>query len=452
MDTKLSGDSSCVRYITPERGGQLVYEGNIDTNRSQNPNWLEESRRGNQWQQFRQSSVSEFRNLEILVLRSIEQKEEVRSSSFNFDDEIAKINLILDRVNLRRSESAGFDLQTRDGEQPANATELSSGESELISLAIEILYFSYLCKTDQYREQENWLLLDEPDVHLHPDLQHRLMSLLITCMKDIRGKVAIATHSTPILSSLFVLTNDVRIGLKQIEIKKLEFQSANEVWKAILPMFGSHPLSNVFNERPPLIVEGEDDERIWQTVTRHSQGRVSLYPCVAGDIQLMNHYEVTTNALVKSVYEHARAFSLRDGDGVPEEMDDLDVVIRFRLKCRNAENLIVTDDVLDELGVDLDTLRKKLDKWIQDNTEHKQYGDAEKFRDEGWNRKDSQLKNLRNIIVGVSGSTKPWEIAVGRAISKLPENRFRSEHSLVRYLGDKLVNGLELLKEADTVN
>ena len=111
MDTKLSGDSSRVRYITPERGGQLVYEGNIDTNRSQNPNWLEESRRGNQWQQFKQSSVSEFRNLETLVLRSIEQKEEVRSSSFNFDDEIAKINFILDRVNLRRSESAGFDLQ-----------------------------------------------------------------------------------------------------------------------------------------------------------------------------------------------------------------------------------------------------------------------------------------------------------------------------------------------------
>ena len=158
MDTKLSGDSSCVRYITPERGGQLIYEGTIDTNRSHNPNWLEDSRRGNQWQQFKESSVSEFRNLETLVLRSIEQNEEVRSSSSSFDDVIVKINLILDRVNLQRSESAGFDLQRRDGEQPANATELSSGESELISLAIEILYFSYLCKTDQYREQENWLL------------------------------------------------------------------------------------------------------------------------------------------------------------------------------------------------------------------------------------------------------------------------------------------------------
>ena len=47
---------------------------------------------------------------------------------------------------------------------------------------------------------------------------------------------------------------------------------------------------------------------------------------VAGDIQSMNEYEVTTNALVKSVYERARAFSLRDGDSVPEEMDDLEAV------------------------------------------------------------------------------------------------------------------------------
>ena len=449
MDTKLSGDACCVRYITPERGGQLIYEGSIDTNRSHSVNWLEDSRRGNQWEHFRQSSVSEFRNLEILVLRAIEHEEKVRRSAFTFDDEIEKINLILDRVKLLRSEKAGFDIQAKDGEQSTTAAELSSGESELISLAIEIIYFSYLCKTDRYKDRENWLLLDEPDVHLHPDLQYRLMRLLTACMEDTRGKVVIATHSTTILSSLFNLAENIRIGLKQIEARQVKFEPANQVWKSILPVFGAHPLSNVFNERPPLIIEGEDDERIWQTAIRSSQGRISVFPCVAGNVQSMSEYEATANAVVKNVYEHAKAFSLRDGDGTLEDIGDLDVVVRFRLQCRNAENLILTDDVLCDLGIDWDTLQGKMEKWIHDNLGHPQHEDARKLRDEGWDRRNADLKNLRNVIVGVSGSTKPWEVSVGRAIAKLPERRFSSEHCLANYLGDKVVYGLELLKNTE---
>ncbi len=424
-----------------------MYEGAIETNLARDPNWLGYSRRGNQFENFRESSVYQFRNLEALVLRTIEKDEEIRNSSFTFDEEIKKINSVLDRVKLERSDSPGVDLRTKNGEQPQKVTELSSGESELVSLAIEILCFSHLCKTDKYREQENWLLLDEPDVHLHPDLQNRLMRLLVSCMKDANAKVAIATHSTTILSSLLASNVDVRIGLMQIDSKGLEFQSANPVWKAILPMFGAHPLSNIFNEKPPLIVEGEDDERIWQAAIRHSQGRVSVYPCVAGDVQTMNEYEQTASALVKSVYEHARAFSLRDGDGCKDEIGDLDVVTRFRLRCRNAENLIVSDDVLEELESDWSTLQTKLEKWIQDNQGHPQYEDAKKFQEEGWNRKQSQLKNLRNVIVSIAGSTKPWEVAVGRAIAGLSKKeRSTSEHCLAKYLGDKLVDELGLLK------
>ncbi|MCY4559491.1 MAG: AAA family ATPase [Chloroflexi bacterium] len=449
LDTQLSGDSCCVRYITPERGGQLIYEGSIEANRSQNINWLENVRRRNQWEHFRQSSVSEFRNLEILVLRAIEHEEKVRRSAFTFDDEIEKINLVLDRVKLLRSQRAGFDIQARDGERSTTAAELSSGESELISLAIEIVYFSYLCKADSYKDQENWLLLDEPDVHLHPDLQYRLMRLLAACMKNTRGRVVIATHSTTILSSLFDLAEDIRIGLKQMEERHVKFQSANQVWKSVLPVFGAHPLSNVFNERPPLIVEGEDDERIWQTAIRSSQGRISVFPCVAGSVQSMSEYEATANAVVKNVYEHAKAFSLRDGDGTLGDIGDLDVVVRFRLQCRNAENLILTDDVLHELGIDWEALKERMEKWIHDNPEHPQHKDASKLRDEGWDRRNNNLKNLRNVIVGVCGSTKPWEVAVGRAIARLPEMRFSSEHCLAKYLGDKLVEELELLKGAE---
>ncbi len=347
-------------------------------------------------------------------------------------------------MTLNRSDLSGFDLKHKSNDLPATAQELSSGESELVSLGTEILGFAYLCKTPKYSSEDNWLLLDEPDVHLHPDLQYRLMKLLVDCVTNTNAKVAVATHSTTILASLVTFSDDLRIGFKQLDSKELVFQSAGRVWKDILPIFGAHPLSNIFNERPPLIVEGEDDQRIWQTAVRHSEGRVSVIPCVAGDVQSMTEYENTTNDLLLTIYDHAKAFSLRDGDGIPEQLTDLTAVVRCRLNCRTAENLILTDDVLRELGVEWATLRTRLEKWIRENRGHPQYADAAKFRDDGWDRREGRVKSLRNVIVGVAGSTKPWEVAVGRAIANLDKLRGTSEHSLTTYLDEKLIMKLDL--------
>lgn len=444
MDQQFSATQRCVRYITPERGGVLTYDGNIDNQRSGRPNWISQNRRQNRWEQFRQSSVAEFRNLETLVLRAIESDPDVRASDFSFDTEVQKINGVLDRVELVRAESAGFDVKRKSDDQPAHPKDLSSGESELISLAVEILYFAYLCRQEKYVEQDNWLLLDEPDVHLHPDLQYRLMRLLAENVRDLNGRVIIATHSTTILSALSEIGDDVRVGMKQIGTTALMFQEVESAMRAILPMFGAHPLSNIFNEKPPLIVEGEDDERIWQSAVRASASRISVYPCVATNIQSMNEFEKSAQDLIESVYDNAKTFSLRDRDDQAYEIDNYGPVIRMRLSCRNSENMIVTDDVLSELGTDWPTLQAGIEKWIEDNPSHSRIGPAIQFQANGWDRKFSQLKGLRNVIIGISGSTKPWEVAVGQAIAKLRENRFSGDHSLQEYLGEKAVQALSL--------
>jgi ABC-type Mn2+/Zn2+ transport system ATPase subunit len=57
------------RYITPERGGELSYIGQLETNESNQPGWGDVVRRSNRFDNFRQLSVAEFRRLETLVLR-----------------------------------------------------------------------------------------------------------------------------------------------------------------------------------------------------------------------------------------------------------------------------------------------------------------------------------------------------------------------------------------------
>lgn len=443
LDTTLR-PNGLVRYITPERGGELKYDGNIESNRASSPDWFFNVRRQNRFEQFRQSSTNEFRNLETLVLRSIERDENVRSSDFVFDRDIDVINSVLDRVKLVRSDGAGFDILRKSDREKANPSELSSGESELISLSIEILYYRYQCKLDNYRNTQNWLLFDEPDVHLHPDLQYKLMQLLVKALSETNANVAIATHSTSVLASLTSLSKAVKIGFKSFGNQHLVFESATDQLRNILPMFGAHPLSNVFNQSPPLIVEGEDDERIWQSAYRRSKGRICVTPCVAGDVQSMNTFEVTADRIIKSVYENAKAFSLRDRDDEPYDIDDVGAVVRARLNCRSAENLILTEDCLAELGTDWGTLQTSIDKFIEENEEHPRHVDAVAFRDSGWDRRNFGLKSLRMLIVGLSGSTKPWEVAVGQAIARLPENRFEGDFSLENFLGAKIVSALNL--------
>lgn len=132
-----------VRYITPERGGALNYDPGVDHQISQNIQNLFSQRRKNQFHQFRQQSMALYRKLETLTLREIESDPEKRADiEFNFDVVLTKINGLLDNIQIRRSDMT-FQIFTKNKEPEAEIKPdmISSGESELISLAIECLVF-----------------------------------------------------------------------------------------------------------------------------------------------------------------------------------------------------------------------------------------------------------------------------------------------------------------------
>jgi hypothetical protein len=201
----------------------------------------------------------------------------------------------------------------------------------------------------------------------------------------------------------------------------------------------------VFNRRPPLLVEGDDEDRVWQQAGRSSLGAIRVWPCVAGDVQSLNAYEKKARAIIESVYENARAYSLRDRDEGPYEIDDLGPVVRARLNCRASENLLLSDDVLAGLGTNWPTLQAELDEWISQHVGHAQHDAVMAFRVGGWNRRDANVKPLRNLLMALIGSEKPWEVAVGQAIAALKtEDRATGENGLSDFLGAKIVDALEL--------
>lgn len=180
-----------VRYLSPERGGVLQYEPAIEHNITTNISWLADTRRHNQAQQFRQQSAAQFRRLELLFLREIERSPTIRADpTVVFDRIVERINGLLDRVRIERGDPS-FKLFDRKSNAPVQPQDISSGESELISLGIECLVFERECGSDK----PNFLLIDEPDVHLHPDLQARFARFIEGLVCSGKFSLLIATHS-----------------------------------------------------------------------------------------------------------------------------------------------------------------------------------------------------------------------------------------------------------------
>lgn len=425
------------KYITPERGGALKYDPGIETNTSNNPNWLSHQLRQNQFPQFKQQTVLQFRKLELLSLREIEQNPDLRNNhDYTFQSIVDAINTLLDNIEIRR-EGSDFKIYNKIDNAVIEPDAISSGESELIALGIECLVFAKECTANK----ENLLFLDEPDAHLHPDLQVRLALFLRDLVENNNFRIIMATHSTSFLAA-FESYSSVSIEFITTGQTEINFKDVSETYKRILPIFGAHPLSNLFNESPILLVEGEDDERIWQQAIRTAQGSLKLYPCAVDSIDNLNEYEIQVSEIINSIYDSAKAYSLRDRDDGDEEINDTSPVIRMRLSCRAAENLLLADEVLTRLNTDWDALKEKIDIWLNNNPQHSHVTIMSEFKDGGFDRKSFNLKKIRNDLMGIIESSKPWEVVVGQAIAVTDYIDNPQENSLQSFLGEKLVNQL----------
>ncbi|HAU1190893.1 TPA: AAA family ATPase [Legionella pneumophila] len=429
-----------IKYITPERGGNLIYEPGIGHNIETNSHWLSDTRYVNRLENFRQQSVAQFRNLELLFHREVEASKELRADfNYTFNHYFNKLNKLLDNVEIRRTGSI-FKIYKKGTDQEINSNEISSGESELISLGIECLVFEKECD----KQKPNVLFLDEPDVHLHPDLQARLCEFMCELVRNKNAIIILATHSTAILGALESF-DGTHLEFMVSGQKDLNFKKISEEYRKILPIFGAHPLSNLFNQTPIFLVEGEDDERIWQQAVRTSNKKLKLYPCSTDGITNMSNYEQDVEQIILAVYDNAKAYSLRDRDESTAEINDLRIINRFVLNCRAAENLLLTEQVLNTLGLTWDELITRIDDWLLNHQTHTHYQIMLNFKKSGYDRQNFDLKEIRNDLMHLIGKPISWEIAIGKTIGKLiAANQLKTttstnSHDLASYLGKRLI-------------
>jgi predicted ATP-binding protein involved in virulence len=115
-----------------------------------------------------------------------------------FNDVVEKIELLKQLVNdhslskeLLISRERGFSLRSTRTSEPLEATQLSSGEQHELVLFYELLF---------RLKPNSLILIDEPEISLHPDWQLRFLDDLASIIKLTQFDVLIATHSPMIIN------------------------------------------------------------------------------------------------------------------------------------------------------------------------------------------------------------------------------------------------------------
>lgn len=84
-----------------------------------------------------------------------------------------------------------------------------------------------------------------------------------------------------------------------------------------------------------------------------------------------------------------------------------------------------------------------MDNWIATVGTHKHKTLMQQFKDCGYDRRQFKVKDLRNDFMGIIGSEKPWEVAVGQQIASALVSGggdYSTNGSIISFLGEKIVN------------
>ena len=120
------------------------------------------------------------------------------------------------------------------------------------------------------------------------------------------------------------------------------------------------------------------------------------------------------------------------------EIEDIGCVIRTRLNCYAIENILLANECLETHGYSPEEFCVKIQQWAELNPEHQTTEELTSLRENFDQRRTTKIKDLRNIILALLGTSKPWEVLVGQLIVNNIAAKSTDANSLHTYLGEKV--------------
>lgn len=339
-------DPTARHYIVPERSGEISFQAGLITEVIEATKRQGQSQ-GNFASNYREQIVTRIQG--YYTRRGTKRVADIKHDP---DDLLKAMSLILPDFAVRvKSESPFYDLRrSKDDGLVTSVSSLSSGESQLLSLGLDIVTIVGIWELDG--QAKRILLVDEPDAHIHPDLQIKLADFLCHIERAFGVQVFVATHSTTLMAALGQFARD-KLGILYLlpEKKQLVSERYTQVAKELAALLGGHLLMGPLFGAPIMLVEGDDDYRVWVQVARSGKVNLCVLPCNGDEIKA---YQRSLERMFAALSETAalRGFALVDGDKYPAGVPPAEHVPFVRLNCHETENLYLCDEVLQDLGCD----------------------------------------------------------------------------------------------------
>ncbi len=429
-----SADS--IHYVIPERTGTLDLQ----------PSWVQEESDANRRSQYgKRNYLAEYRQHVITRIPayfttrgSIRRGVEYGDLGDPSDLEDLINQLIPDfLIELNGKNNPPYRLtRALDNANVSGIDQLSSGEAQLLTIGLDVLTVAAIWEMEN--KTERIVLIDEPDAHIHPDLQVRFADFLMQVAEKYSLQIIIATHSTTLMAAVGQFAGE-DAGVVYLNRSNDSFgvKTFDDVTKELSACLGGHALMGPLFGVPILLVEGDDDYRIWSQVPRHHVVAFSVIPSQGDEIK---QYQKSLQLIFSSLRDSAlgvAGYALIDADKskpLPNPNNLQDQIKYIQLSCHESENLYITDEVLISLGMDwasaIDLIVASADDFGSK---------AELLRTAPtWNRKTHDLKPVIKELEQILDTRRiHWTIRTAQVIG-----RNRPTGQLADFLGDEVLLAL----------
>lgn len=207
---------------------------------------------------------------------------------------------IFTESDIQRDTNVIFNVKLHAQDTDKDIALLGSGTLQILEILLNLYH------SDGGSRDMNLILLDEPDSHIHRDIQNRLMAVLTNFSKRDKNQIFITTHNESLIRSadiadLFHLEAKPKGTYKNAglaQLKKIGQRFSGIYPTPIRPIIGSLGSTNGLDfinavEADVLIfVEGEDDARAFDILLRQQiRPKKYSYWVLGGISKVLDHIQ-----------------------------------------------------------------------------------------------------------------------------------------------------------------
>ena len=273
--------------------------------------------------------------------------------TWNTDKQVKKITKILEKIGfswdlrLRNADKNIYEIILTKQDKEFSLTQISSGEKEIINFLLGIFALNI---------EGGLLIIDEPELHLHPKWQFLFLDILIELASITNNQFILSTHSVSFINEN-TIPNIIRVYRNTTSSNVVAINRSNLMdAKDLLHIINSYNNERIFFADKVVLVEGKSDKLIFEKL-------INYYLSLYDKTEVIEVIEVDGKSNLNKYRTFLESFSIENY--IIADLDYAKTIGNEAIKnCFLSNTKKITDEVVTRPGKSRDgqTLLKLLEK------------------------------------------------------------------------------------------